>query len=70
MELSKEKPSMKQVEANTTAFLKTLENVESCLQKQITYLTQVSTGRLRARDSFKGVEMFIGLGKQLVYVEM
>lgn len=43
-ELSKDKPSMKQVESHTTNFIKTLEGVESGLTKQINYLTQVSTG--------------------------
>lgn len=52
MELSKEKPSMKQVEANTVSFLKTLESVETCLQKQITYLTQVSTGQPHEGSSY------------------
>lgn len=44
-ELSKDKPSMKQVESHTTNFIKTLEGVESGLTKQINYLTQVSTGQ-------------------------
>uniref|UniRef100_A0A2R5LG49 Mediator of RNA polymerase II transcription subunit 11 n=2 Tax=Ornithodoros turicata TaxID=34597 RepID=A0A2R5LG49_9ACAR len=43
LELSREKPSMKQVESNTSTFLKTLQNVESGLTKHIIYLTQVST---------------------------
>ena len=45
LELSKDKPNMKQVEGNTTSFLKTLESVEQGLTKQISYLTQVSTGK-------------------------
>ncbi|XP_014791224.1 mediator of RNA polymerase II transcription subunit 11 [Octopus bimaculoides] len=44
-ELSKDKPSMKQVESHTTSFIKTLESVEIGLTKQINYLTQVSTGQ-------------------------
>lgn len=44
LELSKEKPSVKQAETYSTTFLKTLENVESGLSKHISYLTQVSTG--------------------------
>lgn len=44
LELSKEKPSVKQAETYSTTFLKTLENVESSLSKHISYLTQVSTG--------------------------
>lgn len=43
-ELSREKISMKQVESNTSTFLKTLQNVENGLTKHIIYLTQVSTG--------------------------
>jgi len=44
-ELSKDKPSMKQVESQASSFLKTLEKVESSISKQILYLTQVSTGQ-------------------------
>lgn len=46
LELGKEKSSMKQVEQNTTHFLKSLGIVESKLSEQINYLTQVSTGML------------------------
>ncbi|GIX91553.1 hypothetical protein CDAR_528352 [Caerostris darwini] len=45
LELSKEKPSLKQAETFSTTFLKSLENVENGLSKNITYLTQVSTGQ-------------------------
>ena len=45
MELSKDKPSMKQVEGHTSQFLKTLSHVEAELSKHINYLTQVSTGK-------------------------
>ena len=41
MELSKDKPSMKQVEGHTSQFLKTLCHVEGELSKHISYLTQV-----------------------------
>lgn len=44
-ELSKDKPANKQVEAHTSQFLKTLTSVETELSKQISYLTQVSTGQ-------------------------
>ncbi|KAH6940110.1 hypothetical protein HPB50_024990 [Hyalomma asiaticum] len=44
LELSREKPSLKQVESNTSSFLTTLQNVEAALTKHILYLTQVSTG--------------------------
>lgn len=44
MELSKEKSSLKQAESQTHQFLKTLSHVESKLNEQINYLTQVSTG--------------------------
>lgn len=44
VELSKEKSSLKQAEAQTQQFLKTLGHVESKLSEQINYLTQVSTG--------------------------
>ncbi|KAF3425792.1 hypothetical protein E2986_04016 [Frieseomelitta varia] len=45
VELSKEKSSLKQAEAQTQQFLKTLGHVESKLSEQINYLTQVSTGQ-------------------------
>jgi mediator of RNA polymerase II transcription subunit 11 len=44
-ELGKDKPSMKQVEQHSNQFLKTLENVENSISKQLVYLTQVSTGQ-------------------------
>ena len=43
-ELSKDKPSLKQVDGHAATFLKTLGNVDKELGKQINYLTQVSTG--------------------------
>ena len=46
IELGKDKASMKQVEGNTTQFLKTLSRVEQELSRHISYLTQVSTGWL------------------------
>ncbi|XP_023242706.1 mediator of RNA polymerase II transcription subunit 11 [Centruroides vittatus] len=52
LELSKEKPSMKQVDTHTSTFLKTLENVENSLSKHITYLTQVSTGQAHEGSSY------------------
>merc|ERR1712137_1072820 len=45
MELSKDKPSMKQVEGHTSQFTKTLSHVEAELSKHINYLSQVSTGQ-------------------------
>lgn len=45
VELSKEKSSLKQAEAQTQQFLKSLGLVESRLSEQINYLTQVSTGQ-------------------------
>lgn len=45
-ELSKDKPSMKQVEGHTTQFVKTLGRVEAELSQHINYLTQVSTGMI------------------------
>jgi mediator of RNA polymerase II transcription subunit 11 len=43
-ELSKDKPSIKQVENHSSNFLKKLEAVESSLIDQLKYLAQVSTG--------------------------
>ena len=43
-ELSKDKPVMKNVESQTTTFIKTLIEVEKKLTGHINYLTQVSTG--------------------------
>lgn len=42
-ELSKEKPSLKQVDQHSKAFLSILQNVEIGIAEQIHYLTQVST---------------------------
>ena len=44
-ELSKDKSNLKQAETQTNQFLKTLNHVESRLNEQINYLTQVSTGK-------------------------
>ena len=43
-ELSKDKPSLKQVETHSMAFVRSLEKVEVDISKQITYLNKVSTG--------------------------
>ncbi|RWS26535.1 mediator of RNA polymerase II transcription subunit 11-like protein [Leptotrombidium deliense] len=44
-ELSKDKPTIKQVELHSNAFLKSLQTVENGISKQIMYLTQSSTGQ-------------------------
>ena len=44
--MSRDKPVMKNVELHTNTFLKSLENVEIGLSKNIQYLTQVSTGMI------------------------
>jgi len=44
-EMSKEKPSPKQVENQTNSFLKSLETVETHVSRHIQYLNQVSTGQ-------------------------
>jgi len=51
-ELSKEKPSIKQVDGHTSHFLKTLNHVEVELGKHINYLTQVSTGQAHEGSSY------------------
>ncbi|KAI1293702.1 Mediator of RNA polymerase II transcription subunit 11 [Halotydeus destructor] len=51
-ELSKDKPSMKQVETHSTTFLKTLERVEGSIGKQIQYLNQVSTGQAHEGSAY------------------
>ena len=59
-ELSKDKPSIKQMEAHTNSYVKTLEKVESGLYKQIEYLTQVSTSQPHEGSSYaaqKDVQM-------------
>lgn len=53
MELSKDKPSMKQVEGHTSQFTKTLSHVEAELSKHINYLSQVSTGTEIEPNSFR-----------------
>ncbi|KAG8190248.1 hypothetical protein JTE90_001332 [Oedothorax gibbosus] len=57
LELSKDKPSVKQAETFSTTFLKSLENVESGLSKHITYLTQVSTGQSHEGSSYASQKM-------------
>ena len=44
-ELSKDKPALKHAESHTSSFIKTLQEVESALMQQITYLMQVTTGK-------------------------
>ncbi|CAG0883470.1 unnamed protein product [Darwinula stevensoni] len=51
-ELSKDKPSLKQVDGHAATFLKTLGNVDKELGKQINYLTQVSTGQPHEGSSY------------------
>ncbi|GBM06803.1 Mediator of RNA polymerase II transcription subunit 11 [Araneus ventricosus] len=57
LELSKEKPTLKQAETFTTTFLKSLENVENGLSKSITYLTQVSTAQAHEGSSYASQKM-------------
>uniref|UniRef100_A0A023GHU7 Mediator of RNA polymerase II transcription subunit 11 n=1 Tax=Amblyomma triste TaxID=251400 RepID=A0A023GHU7_AMBTT len=58
LELSREKPSMKQVESNTSSFLTTLQNVEASLTKHILYLTQVSTVQPHEGSSYAAQKVF------------
>ena len=51
-ELSKDKPSQKQVDQHATLFLTTLNNVETELTKHINYLIQVSTGQPHEGSSY------------------
>jgi len=51
-ELSKDKPSQKQMDQHNTHFLKTLNNVEIEMGKHINYLTQVSTGQAHEGSSY------------------
>ncbi|KAF8793580.1 mediator of RNA polymerase II transcription subunit 11-like [Argiope bruennichi] len=57
LELSKEKPSLKQAETFTSTFLKSLETVETGLSQNITYLTQVSTGQAHEGSSYASQKM-------------
>ena len=43
-ELSKDKPALKHAESHTSSFIKTLQEVETALMQQISYLMQVTTG--------------------------
>ena len=45
-EMAKDKPVLRNVEANSNSFAKTLEGVETGLLVQINYLTTVSTSEL------------------------
>lgn len=51
-ELAKEKPMIKQVEAHSNNFLQGIETVETNLNAQINYLTQVSTGQTHEGSSY------------------
>jgi len=51
-ELSKDKPAVKQVESHTSNFLKTLQEIDSGLSTQISYLSQVSTGQPHEGSSY------------------
>lgn len=51
-EMSKDKPSQKQVDIHTNVFIKTLNTVELDLGKHINYLTQVSTGQAHEGSSY------------------
>jgi len=51
-ELSKDKPSIKQMDQHTANFLKTLNHVELEMGKHINYLTQVSTGQAHEGSSY------------------
>ncbi|KAF8790912.1 mediator of RNA polymerase II transcription subunit 11-like [Argiope bruennichi] len=52
LELSKDKPSLKQAETFTSNFLKSLETVETGLSQNIAYLTQVSTAQPHEGSSY------------------
>jgi len=56
-ELSKDKPSIKNVETQTNAFLKTLEAVDADISKQIQYLTRVSTGQAHEGSSYASMKV-------------
>ncbi|XP_037075067.1 mediator of RNA polymerase II transcription subunit 11-like [Pollicipes pollicipes] len=51
-ELAKDKASIKQVENHSAQFLKALNGVETELTRQISYLTQVSTGQPHEGSSY------------------
>ncbi|XP_053210965.1 mediator of RNA polymerase II transcription subunit 11-like [Panonychus citri] len=44
-ELAKDKPSLKQVELNTNAFMKSLQSVEANLCQHLVGINQISTGQ-------------------------
>nr|CAG4641393.1 EOG090X0LXA [Eulimnadia texana] len=58
LELSKDKPSMKQVESHASQFHKALNHVESELSKHINYLTQVSTGQPHEGSAYGSQKMW------------
>ncbi|GFN73978.1 grip and coiled-coil domain-containing protein 2 [Plakobranchus ocellatus] len=51
-ELSKDKPAQKHVDSHSTAFIKTLQEVENGLSQQISYLSQVSTSQPHEGSSY------------------
>ncbi|UYV62006.1 MED11 [Cordylochernes scorpioides] len=52
MELSKDKPSIKQMDLHTSNFVKQLQAIDTNLHKQISYLSQVSTGQAHEGSSY------------------
>jgi mediator of RNA polymerase II transcription subunit 11 len=52
IETSKDKPILRQVDTNTSQFMKMMENVETGLSEQINYLTTVSTGQPHGGSSY------------------
>ncbi|RUS69397.1 hypothetical protein EGW08_022842 [Elysia chlorotica] len=51
-ELSKDKPAQKHVDSHSTAFIKTLQEVENGLSQQISYLSQVTTSQPHEGSSY------------------
>ncbi|XP_054168877.1 mediator of RNA polymerase II transcription subunit 11-like [Oppia nitens] len=56
-ELGKDKPSIKQVETQSTQFLKALESIDNDISKQIQYLTRVSTGQAHEGSSYASMKV-------------
>ncbi|CAG0912367.1 unnamed protein product [Notodromas monacha] len=64
-EISKDKPSQKQVDQHNTQFLNTLSSVETELTKHINYLIQVSTGQPHEGSSYAAQKSLLMAGQRL-----
>ncbi|CAG0922651.1 unnamed protein product [Notodromas monacha] len=64
-EITKDKPSQKQVDQQNTQFLNNLSSVKTELTKRINYLIQVSTGQPHEGSSYAAQKSLLMAGQRL-----